>query len=181
MSHPPSPGPIRVLISIPHALVAEAYAARINREPGWVAQPAGAEGEWDVRLADRCRVDRASPLKGPTVVVADGPAADEPSCSCCQTFSRGAAWPSVFRALADAAGRSPNAEELRLLAKLTRREMDVLRLVGMGKTVGQIADSLGVSPSTVGNHKYRLMRKLGVGTSLELLRIAVRNGLADLD
>ncbi len=63
---------------------------------------------------------------------------------------------------------------------LTRRELEVLRLVGLGKTVNQCADSLGVRPSTVGNHKYRLMRKLGVTTSLQLLRIAVRNGLADL-
>lgn len=62
---------------------------------------------------------------------------------------------------------------------MTPRERDVLCLVGQGKTVGQCAEEMGVADSTIGNHKYRLMRKLNAKNSLQLLRIAVRSGLAD--
>ena len=47
-------------------------------------------------------------------------------------------------------------------ASLTRREVDVLRLVGRGYTNSQIARSLFVSVSTVKKHVQRIIAKLGV-------------------
>lgn len=83
--------------------------------------------------------------------------------------------------MVEASGREPGRFETEGLSRLTRREIEVLRLVGFGMSVNECAEHLGVSPSTVGNHKYRLMRKLKVNTSLQLLRIAVSNGLAELE
>ncbi len=66
------------------------------------------------------------------------------------------------------------------LDALTRREIDILQLVGMGLSVREMAGRLKLAESTIGNHKYRLMRKLKVTSSLGLLRIAVRCGLSEL-
>ena len=63
------------------------------------------------------------------------------------------------------------------LANLTPREMEVLRLIAAGNTVKDCADILDLAPSTVDNHKSRLMKKLGVHKVTELTRLAVREGI----
>jgi DNA-binding NarL/FixJ family response regulator len=65
-------------------------------------------------------------------------------------------------------------------AQLTPREIEVLRLIAQGSTIKDCANQLSLSPSTVDNHKTRLMKKLGVHRSLELTRLAVREGLITL-
>lgn len=183
----PASTPLTVQVALPLALDAEAYSSRINREPGWRAQSPAETRPWDVRLSDRCRVEDSGLQgpgdQGPTVVIAgpEGPSSQRSGCACCWAVPRGAAWQSLLRALTEAAGRPPAVADKNGLSRLTQREIDVLRLVGLGKTVNECAVELGVAPSTVGNHKYRLMRKLQVSTSLQLLRIAVSNGLAELE
>jgi DNA-binding NarL/FixJ family response regulator len=63
------------------------------------------------------------------------------------------------------------------LAELTRREMEVLRLIALGNTVKNCAEILELARSTVDNHKSRLMKMLGVHKSLDLTRLAIREGL----
>jgi DNA-binding NarL/FixJ family response regulator len=63
------------------------------------------------------------------------------------------------------------------LAVLTPREIEVWRLVALGNTVKHCAHILELAPSTVDNHKSRLMKKLGIHKSLELTRLAIRTGL----
>jgi DNA-binding NarL/FixJ family response regulator len=64
-------------------------------------------------------------------------------------------------------------------ASLTRREVDVLRLVGRGYTNSQIARSLFVSLSTVKKHVQRIIAKLGVA---DRTQAAVKaNGMGLLD
>lgn len=65
-------------------------------------------------------------------------------------------------------------------AHLTPREIEVLRLIALGNTIKACAKQLSLSPSTVDNHKTRLMKKLGVHRSLELTRLAVKEGLITL-
>lgn len=172
--------PLRVQVCLDLALDREAYLAKIGLEPGFAAmQGSIGANQPDVRLASRCRMDLSTPAIETVVLVAT-PGGAQP-CECCPTIARTVNWSALMQALRKVAGY----EELTrsgggVLSALTRRELEVLRLVGLGKTVNQCADALGVSPSTIGNHKYRLMRKLGVTTSLQLLRIAVRHGLADL-
>lgn len=60
---------------------------------------------------------------------------------------------------------------------LTRRELDVLRLLAKGNTNRQIADLLGLSVRTVENHRANLMGKLGLVSRVELVSYAEENRL----
>lgn len=60
---------------------------------------------------------------------------------------------------------------------LTRREVDVLRLLAKGNTNRQIAGLLGLSVRTVENHRANLMAKLGLASRVELVNYAEANGL----
>lgn len=59
-----------------------------------------------------------------------------------------------------AASMASIAPESRLEALLTRREIDVLRLMAMGKSNGDIAEHLVISPGTVKSHVARILRKM---------------------
>jgi DNA-binding NarL/FixJ family response regulator len=63
------------------------------------------------------------------------------------------------------------------LARLTAREMDVLVQISQGLTVKECARTLGISASTVDNHKARLMRKLNIHKTVDLTRLALAHGL----
>lgn len=60
---------------------------------------------------------------------------------------------------------------------LSKREFEVLRLLAEGRTVGQIADSLSLSPKTVSNHRSHLMNKLKLLSTADLVRFAIRQGV----
>jgi FixJ family two-component response regulator len=67
------------------------------------------------------------------------------------------------------------AEHLELetrLARLTQREIDVLRLVAIGRLNKQIAVELDIVEKTVKVHRGRAMQKLGVRSVADLVRIA---------
>lgn len=63
------------------------------------------------------------------------------------------------------------------LAKLTDREMDVLRLMAHGHKNSQIAKELVITKQTVKNHVTNIFRKLGVETRVEAVLYAISNGL----
>ena len=60
---------------------------------------------------------------------------------------------------------------------LTRREIDVLRLLARGNTNRQIADLLTLSIRTVESHRANLMGKLGLASRVELVTYAEEHGL----
>lgn len=60
---------------------------------------------------------------------------------------------------------------------LSPREREVFHLVVDGRTTKQIAQELGISAKTADNHRYRLMEKLDVHNTAELVRYAARRGL----
>ncbi len=62
---------------------------------------------------------------------------------------------------------------------LTSREREVLQLIAEGKTNKEIATSLKLSVYTVDAHRGRIMEKLNLHSTGELVRFAVRNGLID--
>jgi DNA-binding NarL/FixJ family response regulator len=68
-----------------------------------------------------------------------------------------------------------------LLADLSQREREVLQLVAEGKTRGEMADILGLSPKTIDTYRSRLRRKLGIQDLPGLIRFAVLNGIASLE
>lgn len=60
---------------------------------------------------------------------------------------------------------------------LTQREREVLQLVAEGRTINGIATILKIAARTVVFHKSNLMDKLGLRTTAELTRYAIRSGL----
>ena len=59
------------------------------------------------------------------------------------------------------------------------REVEVLRLIGKGLSRNQIAAELTREVKTIDGHQKRIMRKLGVETRADLMRLAIREGLAE--
>lgn len=59
-----------------------------------------------------------------------------------------------------------------LFAKLGKRERDVLRLLAIGKSSAEIAETLFISATTVDTHRRNIKSKLGVSTSYELSQYA---------
>ncbi len=62
-------------------------------------------------------------------------------------------------------------------AALTARQLDILRLVAMGRTNKEAARELGISPKTVDVHRTELMRRLDLHDTAALTRHAMRLGL----
>lgn len=60
---------------------------------------------------------------------------------------------------------------------LSNREFDILRALGRGKTVSEIADALSISVKTVSTYRARLLVKLRLRTTAELIRYAVEHHL----
>ena len=64
-------------------------------------------------------------------------------------------------------------------AGLTRRELDVLRLLADGAPQQDIARVLVISPKTVGTHIEHILRKLGVRSRAQAVAVAYREQLLD--
>jgi len=62
---------------------------------------------------------------------------------------------------------------------LSLRQREILRLLVDGCSAKVIAGRLDISPRTVESHKYKIMQILDIGNNAELVRFAVRHGLAD--
>jgi DNA-binding NarL/FixJ family response regulator len=62
---------------------------------------------------------------------------------------------------------------------LSNRELEVLRGFGQGKTVGRIAADLRLSVKTVCTYRSRIMTKLGVASTAELIRYALEQRLVE--
>ena len=61
--------------------------------------------------------------------------------------------------------------------KLSDREFRVLCSLGAGRSVKEIAASLSLSPKTVSTYRGRLLKKLGLDTTADLIRYAVEHDL----
>lgn len=61
--------------------------------------------------------------------------------------------------------------------RLSDREMEVLRLLGQGKTVSTIADDIALSVKTISTYRARLLEKLQLRTTADLVRYAVEHHL----
>jgi two-component system, NarL family, invasion response regulator UvrY len=62
---------------------------------------------------------------------------------------------------------------------LSDREFEVLRLIASGKTVGEVANVLSLSESTIGTYRGRILEKMGMKTNAELTYYAIRNNLVE--
>jgi two-component system invasion response regulator UvrY len=165
------------------------------------------ESPWDVVVADislpgTSGLDLIKQLRRthptlPTLVVSMHPAAQFAR----RALSAGAAGyltkdsqPEEFIAAIEEArrgrryvGRDPGDVLLRWTAKsmttphesLSDREYQVLRMLGSGHTVSDIARDLGLSVKTVSTYRTRVLEKLGMRTNAELMRYVIENNLLD--
>jgi len=82
--------------------------------------------------------------------------------------------PRIARQMDDALARQQQHRKAGAEA-LTTRQREVLQLLAEGKSMKEAADCLAVTPRTIAFHKYRAMEELGVRSSAELIRFAVKN------
>jgi two-component system invasion response regulator UvrY len=62
---------------------------------------------------------------------------------------------------------------------LSEKEFKVFLALARGETVAQIAETMSLSPRTIGTHLYNIKQKLGAANQAELALIAIRDGLIE--
>jgi two-component system invasion response regulator UvrY len=75
-------------------------------------------------------------------------------------------------------GLHPDRDE-RPHERLSDREYQVLRMIGSGKTVSEIAAELTLSVKTISTYRARVLEKMDMRTNAELTHYVVRHGLLD--
>jgi len=83
----------------------------------------------------------------------------------------------VSRVVAEKVNQMASREEAP--AALSPREREVLGNIASGLTNKEIARKLEISPKTVDTHRTRLMRKLNVHTTADMVRYAMKIGLTE--
>jgi DNA-binding NarL/FixJ family response regulator len=66
-------------------------------------------------------------------------------------------------------------------AEFTERELEIIALCHEGLLSKQIADRLFISPRTVDTHKNNIFKKLGINSTMEMVRYALKNGIIELN
>jgi two-component system invasion response regulator UvrY len=62
---------------------------------------------------------------------------------------------------------------------LSAREFEVFMALALGKSTNEIAETLCLSPRTIGTHLYNIKQKLNAGNQAEISLIAMRSGLIE--
>jgi DNA-binding NarL/FixJ family response regulator len=107
----------------------------------------------------------------------------------CAFVAKGCSEEDLLRAVLESARApgSPPVEPSRgidtpdLPRPLTRREIEVLRLVAAGRTSAEIAAELGISRRTVENHRANIMAKMGFESIADLVRHALTHDIITLN
>lgn len=73
----------------------------------------------------------------------------------------------------------PESDPAALLDDPSPRELQVLRLLAIGQSNKEVGLGLGISTRTVETYRARLIRKLGVRSTVELVRYAIRNKVVE--
>jgi two-component system, NarL family, response regulator NreC len=91
-------------------------------------------------------------------------------------------FPGLIDALVDGfRARSDESLEGNKKSILTDRQLQVLRYIADGLTSQRTAEQLGLSVRTVERHVENMMRRLDVHSRVELVRVAIREGILEVD
>jgi len=71
-------------------------------------------------------------------------------------------------------GNDPNP-----IDKLSRREFQVMLMISQGLSNVEISDQLCLSPKTISTYRLRLLEKLGAHNEVDLIKIAVEQGMVE--
>jgi two-component system response regulator FixJ len=78
--------------------------------------------------------------------------------------------------------KTPQIQEIELrLESLTPREREIMNRVVQGLLSKQIANELGISPRTVEVHRAHVVKKMGVGSVAQLVRVVIEHRIVDRD
>ena len=72
-------------------------------------------------------------------------------------------------------GRSPLSHPFK---ELSRRDLEILHLLGEGYSLSRIADTIGLSYKTVANNCSQMKTKLGLARTADLIRVAIEQQIA---
>lgn len=86
--------------------------------------------------------------------------------------------PLIAKKLVDALAHKPGQRDATGITSARQRE--VLQLLAEGHTMKKIASILKITPRTVAFHKYEMMKRLGVTSTAELVKTAVRLGVVSV-
>lgn len=89
--------------------------------------------------------------------------------------------PEIARSVISGFHRAPGAGEGSVFDALSEREREVVQLLAEGHTTAAIAELLDISPKTVATHRKNIMDTLGVGSVVELAKLAIKEQLITLD
>lgn len=87
----------------------------------------------------------------------------------------------AVNAVLEASGHRVRRRDVRWVAGLTDREVEVLRLVARGLPTGQVARSLGISVRTADHHIESIYAKTGITTRAAAALYALHHGLLAMD
>ena len=86
----------------------------------------------------------------------------------------------ITLSLAEELAAQLGGEERETLSEdLSDREYQVMRLLALGKTVTEVAEELSLSTKTISTYRVRVLQKLGLRNTAEIIRYAVERGLVD--
>ncbi len=78
----------------------------------------------------------------------------------------------LAEAISDNSDKSPHE-------RITDREYQVLVMIAAGKTLTQVAEQLNLGVATVSTYRARLLEKMGLKSTAELIRYGLEHGLAE--
>ncbi len=73
----------------------------------------------------------------------------------------------------------PDVLQSPLLAELTEREIEIVKLISQGLSTKEIGEALFISPRTADTHRTNIMRKLDLHNVAEIVRFAFQNKLVE--
>ncbi|HKK09773.1 MAG TPA: response regulator transcription factor [Bacteroidales bacterium] len=76
--------------------------------------------------------------------------------------------------------RDGNHNDDNKLSMLTKRELEILKHIAEGMHYKEIGDKLYISARTVETHKNNIMQKLGLNSTIELVKYAIKNRVIEL-
>ena len=68
-----------------------------------------------------------------------------------------------------------------IFSKLSDRELEIAMMTVKGERPAAIADKLNVSPKTINSYRYRIFDKFDITNDVELVHLAIKHGVFDLD
>jgi DNA-binding NarL/FixJ family response regulator len=70
-------------------------------------------------------------------------------------------------------------KDIPLHEKLSVRELEVISLLASGRTMSKIASNLSLSPKTISTYRERILSKLNLKTTSDIIRYAIKEGLSE--